>query len=569
MRWPRGVPDDLSQKRGLRGLRWTISEGTAQQLPSSLLDNPEDFLLTNPPQRLLKESLVRTVSIISGPQGELFLKQYKTRGARERLKYFFIPSKAQKEWVMAHFALSKGILTPPPLAMAERRTRWLLKDAFLVTQAISPSSPLIELIAEGRHEDLLFRAARLIRGAHEVGLLHQDLHAGNILVKRDEEELYVIDLHRARRLKSIPEQRRLWNLAQFFYSLKKWLSAEDKKAFLQQYGAEEDAFKKGLEVSLEKIGRLEERIYRRHMKSRTKRCLKDSGGFYVAKKDGWRIWARRGWKIEELLKVIKEHKDIVAKGKDGLIKDDRRTAITLFNYMKTRICVKEYRYRGVLRRLKECFRISKARRGWLMGNGLVVRGIAGITPQALLERKEWCLRREAFLIMETPPGYCELDRYMVRSFEDSHHERLKKRAFLKALAGFMATLYELKISHRDLKTCNIMVQEEQDNWNFGLVDTDDVHLGKEIQQRGLLKTLIQLNTSTPFFIDMRDRIRFLVHYLNLIKMNNVWDVIRGVIKGSKGRELVYCSPEGDVVMDVDWERSCALTAPTPFAKEEL
>ena len=166
-------------------------------------------------------------------------------------------------------------------------------------------------------------------------------------------------------------------------------------------------------------------------------------------------------------------------------------------------------------------------------------------------------------------GYCELDRYIVQSFEGSHHGRLKKRPFLKALAGFMATLYELKIFHRDLKTCNIMVQEEQDSWNFGLVDMDDVQLDKEVRHKKFLKTLIQLNTSTPLFIDMKDRIRFLVHYINLIKRNNVRDIVQGVITGSEGRALVYCSSGGDVIMDVDWERSCALTAPTPFAKKDL
>jgi tRNA A-37 threonylcarbamoyl transferase component Bud32 len=569
MRWHREVPNDLFHKRGLRGLRWIITEDTAQQLPSLLLDNPEHFLLTNPPQRLLKESPVRTVSIISGPQGEFFLKKYKTRGVGERLKYFFVPSKAHKEWVVARRALSKGIVTPTPLAMAERRKRGFLKDAFLVTQAISPSSPLIELIPEGGHEDLLIRAAWLIRGAHEAGLFHQDLHAGNILVGGKEKKVYLIDLHRSRFMKSVSKQRRLWNLAQFFYSLKFWLSAEDKKTFLRRYDEEEDVLAEGLEEGLRKIGRLEERIYRRHMKSRTKRCLKDSGGFYVVNQDGWRIWARRGWKIEELLKVIKEHKNIVARGKDGLIKDDRRTAITLFPYTKTRICVKEYRYRGIPRKLKEVFRRSKARRGWLMGNGLAVRGIVGITPQALLECRRWGFPQEAFLIMETPPGYCELDRYMVQSFEDSPHRRIKKRPFLEALASFMATLYELKISHRDLKTCNIMVQEEQDNWNFGLIDMDDVQLDKAIQHKNLRKTLIQLNTSTPLFIDMKDRIRFLVHYINLIKQNNVRAIVLGVIKGSKGRALVYCTPGGDVIKDVDWERSCALTTPTSRVKEDL
>jgi tRNA A-37 threonylcarbamoyl transferase component Bud32 len=569
MRLPRGVADDLSPMRGAKGLRWSIVEDTAQWLPASLLDNPEDFLLNNPPQRIVKESPVRTVSIFSGPQGKFFLKHYKTRGTRERLKYCVVPSKARQEWVMAHRALNKGIPTPLPLAVAERRRAIILHDAFLITQAISPSKPLIELIPGGKQKTLLSRTARLIRGAHEAGLFHQDLHAGNILVGSAKKQLYVIDLHRSRFVKSLSKERRLWNLAQFFYSLKGRLSPEEKEAFLQQYDKEKDTFHDGFAEGLRKIDRLEERIYRRHMKSRTKRCLKNSGGFYVVKKDGWRIWARREWEPEELIAAIQEHKNILVDGKESLIKDDHRTAITLFDFMKKRVCIKEYRYEGILQRFKEIFRRSKAHTGWLMGNGLVVRGITGVNPQALLERIRRGLRREAFLIMETPPGYVELDRYMVRSFEDSLHGRLKTRAFLKALAGFMATLYALRIFHRDLKTCNIMVREERDTWDFCLVDMDDVQLDKVIKHKKILKTLVQLNTSTPLCIAMRDRIRFLVRYLKPTKRHTVQDIVRSVIRGSRGRELVYVTPEGDVIMDVDWEKSCALATQASLAKKEL
>jgi tRNA A-37 threonylcarbamoyl transferase component Bud32 len=445
----------------------------------------------------------------------------------------------------------------------------ILHDAFLITQAIFPSKPLIEVVLAGTQKALLSRTARLIRTVHEAGLFHQDLHAGNILVGGAKKRLYVIDLHRSRFVRHLSKRRRLWNLAQFFYSLKGRLSREDKEAFLRQYDTGKDTFRDGVTEGLHTIESIEERVYRRHMKSRTKRCLKNSGGFYVVKKDSWHIWARREWKTEALRAVIKKHGEIVAGDKDGLIKDDRRTAITLFDFKKRRICVKEYRHTGVLLRLKEAFRRSKARTGWLMGNGLVVRGITGITPQALLERRRRGLRWEAFLIMETPPGYIELDRYMVRSFENSRHGRLKARTFLMALAGFMAHLYNLRIFHGDLKTCNIMVHEKQDTWDFGLVDMDDIQLDKKISHTKLLKTLVQLNTSTPLCIDMRNRIRFLVRYLNLIQRHTVRDIIRNVVRGSTGRELVYVTPQGDVIMDVDWEQSCALAPRVPPAKKEL
>jgi tRNA A-37 threonylcarbamoyl transferase component Bud32 len=568
MRLLRKVSDGPVYRRGRKGWRWTIAHNATQLLPPALLDNPEAFLLDNPPQRSLKESAVRTVSIVSGLQGEFFLKRYKIRDLTERWKHLVVSSKARQEWQMVQQALAHGIPTPALLAMAERRKGFFLHDALLITQAIAPSRPLIELIPEGGHRELLFQAADLLRQVHEAGIFHQDLHAGNILVGMEEKRLYLIDLHRSRFLWSISRRRRLWNLAQFFYSLQAWLSPEEKEAFLQQYEREGDVFKGNIEQGLRKIERKEQRLYRRHMQSRTKRCLKESGGFSLVKEHGWQIWCKRGWKTQGLLKIVARHRAIVAQGKEGLIKADRRTAISLFNYKDTRLCVKEYRYQGAWQRWKEIFRGSKARRAWLMGNGLVVRGVRGIIPLALLERRKKGLLREAFLAMETPPGYVELDRYMVKAFKGYGHDDTRREAFVDALAGFMADLYLQRIFHRDLKTCNIMVREEAQGWDFCLVDMDDVRLDKKIPPRGIVKGLIQLHTSTPLFMEMGHRIGFLTRYLQLIGRDDVRDTILKVVKGSTGRRLVYVAPDGDVIKDVDWEGICGPDARLTLPKED-
>jgi tRNA A-37 threonylcarbamoyl transferase component Bud32 len=568
MRHLKKGPDDPLHKRGVGGWRWVITEGASQWLPPALLDAAEAFLLHNPPQRPLKESLVRTAFIMPGPKGELFLKQYKIRDFAEAWKYLLVPSKARREWRMARQALAKGIPIPVPVAMAERRNGWFLQEALLITQAISPSCPLIELIPQGGHQELLLQSARLLRQAHEAGLLHQDLHAGNILEGMADKKLYLIDLHRAKFARSVSKQRRFWNLAQFFYSLKGRLSREEKKAFLQQYDETEDIFKGKLAQDLEEIERHEQRLHRRHMRSRTKRCLKESSGFYIAKEQGWQICGRRGWKPQQLLKIVTRHRAIVAKGKERLIKADRRTAITLFSYKETRLCVKEYRYQGPWQSWKELFSGSKACTGWLMGNGLVVRGIGGVIPQALLQRKRRGLLQEAFLIMETPAGYVELDCYMVKAFQ-AQKDNGRREAFLDAFAGFMAHLYLNNISHRDLKTCNIMVREENNGWVFCLVDMDDVQLDKKIGLRRFLKGLIQLHTSTPLFMEVSERLRFLSRYLHLIGRDDIREIMREVIKGSRGRRLVYVAPDGDVIMDVDWQGLCGTDLPLVPPKEDV
>ena len=528
-------------KRFTGGIRWFIAEGADANLPPALLDNPITFLRKHRTGRLIKDSLVRTALVIPGPMGDLFIKRYKIRGITEVLKYLVFPSKAQREWKMARLALHRGISTPFPLAMAERRQRGMLREAFLVTKAIVPSRPLIELIPEGKEEILLSRAARLIREAHASGFFHQDLHAGNILVGNEKKQLYVIDLHRSRFVRSLSKRKRLWNIAQFFYSLKDWLSPEDKEAFLRLYDKDKYTFPDGFTEGLQEIGRFEERLYRRHMKSRTKRCLKNSGGFFVVKEDGWRIWARRGWKPEALLSAIKRHREIMAGGKDDLVKDDRRTAITLFDFMQRRICIKEYRYKGGLRRFKEIVRRSKARKGWLRGNGLVVRGFTGITPLALLERRRWRLPQGAFLIMETPSGYLDFRKYIQQTFGNSRRHVDKKKAFIKELAAFMAKLYHLKIAHRDFKISNILVKEDGNRWSFALTDWEDIGLDEEISGKRLIKELVQMNTSIPLFIGIKDRLTFLKAYFSLLGRFNARAVSREVVKDSERRGWVAFS----------------------------
>lgn len=107
------MPDNPMHKRGAREWRWTIAEGTAHGVPPALLDDPDTFLLHNPSQKPLKESPVRTAFIISGPKGDLFLKQYKMRGFKEVLKYLVVPSKAREGVADGTSGTGSGNPDPP------------------------------------------------------------------------------------------------------------------------------------------------------------------------------------------------------------------------------------------------------------------------------------------------------------------------------------------------------------------------------------------------------------------------------------------------------------------------
>jgi hypothetical protein len=146
--------------------------------------------------------------------------------------------------------------------------------------------------------------------------------------------------------------------------------------------------------------------------------------------------------------------------------------------------------------------------------------------------------------MESLEGSHELDRYVLQGLGDFR----RKRIFIKAFAEWLANVYNKKIYHRDMKTCNFLVVEEQRSWGFYLLDLEDVRFGQRVTERRLFKNFFQLNTSTPRIISRTDRLRFAKECLGRIPdVKNVKKLLRQVAQESLGRDVVYVSPHGTVV----------------------
>jgi hypothetical protein len=146
--------------------------------------------------------------------------------------------------------------------------------------------------------------------------------------------------------------------------------------------------------------------------------------------------------------------------------------------------------------------------------------------------------------METLEGSHELDRYVLQGLEDFR----RKRIFIKAFAGWLADLYNKKIYHKDMKTCNFLVVEKQRSWDFTLLDLEDVRFGQRVTERKLFKNFFQLNTSTPRIISQTDRLRFAKECLGRIPdIKNPKRLLRQVAQESLGRDVVYVSLHGTVV----------------------
>jgi serine/threonine protein kinase len=145
--------------------------------------------------------------------------------------------------------------------------------------------------------------------------------------------------------------------------------------------------------------------------------------------------------------------------------------------------------------------------------------------------------------MEAPANDQEMDRYLLKGFQDLK----KKRLFIGAFARWLDGLHHRRLYHRDMKTCNILVSERTETWNFHLLDFEDLLTDEDMNRKKLFKSLLQLNTSTPRVMTRVDRYRFFRAYLRLnpiVKDQKVF--LRKLVDESRRRGLVYVSPEGVV-----------------------
>jgi serine/threonine protein kinase len=209
-----------------------------------------------------------------------------------------------------------------------------------------------------------------------------------------------------------------------------------------------------------------------------------------------------------------------------------------------RVYVKHFRYPHLFDRLKDFFRLSKGQKAWIAANGLRVREIPSVKAMALVERKHWLGLDSSFFIMEALETCQEMDRYILHRFD--HPDR--RRTFVKAFGQWLSRFHRMRLYHKDMKTCNILVSEKGKDWDFHLLDLEDVRLDEKVDERRLFRNLLQLNTSTPKVMTRTDRFTFFREYLRANPIvRNQKPFLRRLIKESKRRGLVYVSPNGVVI----------------------
>ncbi len=365
-----------------RDLAWTAQRGMRSALEELCHSLSDPGALAG--AALVKRSLTRSVWRLPLAGRTVYLKRYRVRSRRERLKYLVARPRARAEWRAALRLREAGIEAAEPLAVAlGRRGPWLADAWFVAGEVpgLSFREALAELRAKGTESvaALLRETAALLTRLEAAGLAHPDLHGANLLVQSGPRgpRLALIDLHSLRlgRLRAGIARRSA--RAKLAHSLWRLLREDELALALRLLAPGRER----------RLRRAAARIERRRLRSRTRRCLRSSSRFAHERAGGFRVWRRRTVSLEELLRLAAPH----GEGADGA--PPRLRAGGALHPVR------------VVRR-----RGAAALAGYRRAFALEVRGVPARRVYACLQRRFLGRLREALLVVEELPGGVRLDR---------------------------------------------------------------------------------------------------------------------------------------------------------------
>lgn len=521
------------------GMRWKTVAEFAAALPQVDVARLRD-VSTLGPGELVKDSTVRTVARLLDPLDPggpgLYVKRYKFRDLRDRVRHLVVASKPIREWRVCRALQRADIATCDVLAIAVRRYGGMPREGFLVSRGIPRVVELRDWLAvatpadrTGMVEELAVLTARMA----DEGFYHHDYHAGNLLVQEGAPStglragrLYVVDLHSIRLRR--PRRRHILRMLAMLDNSTRpvGVTDEDRTAFLRVFL---ERWRGGPGLSEESLERwsawcceARDRLHRRHMASRTRRCLLRSSLFEPGRAGGYRMHRRRDLPARCALEAIRAHDQALAGNADGceVLRDGRKTQVSIVPCRAVppldgsrpadaaalrpgRVCVKAFLRRSPWQWLKELLRPrGRARTAWVASRGFNVRGIPAPRPLALLENR---LRGADYLITEAVEHEGRLHDLALRGLPAGP----PRRRLAEAVAALLCKMAEEEVIHPDMKPSNLLVQKTDGRFKLCPVDLDRARFGAKTDRAQWVKCLAQLNAGLAADVSVLDRMRCL------------------------------------------------------------
>lgn len=507
---------------GRNGIHWIVEDCYARLIPDELV---KVLLAPRSSDHIIRENKVRRSMLIAlpGRQACIFAKLYKPPTGSERFKYFFLSSKASSEWKHMLSLYAKGLPVARPLARGEKRRLGFLRESFLFTEELKQAQ-VLNAIPEQQFSliskrALVEKAAQLVSALHNQGFFFRDLHAGNMLFIPEEDggfQLCLVDFHKAWHTRWVPRWMRIRDLAQLRNSVS--LSAAQQWRFLKLYGERSRIPPAALAGFAGRIEVLARKMRVVHLRSRTKRCLKESSEFSIHRGRQHTIYRQKIYPqglIDTLAGSFGDHPSC---RNPLILKKTPKESVTAMtaHYGGTdyRLVIKESSFSSLGSRIRYSLFHSRAKRSWIAARALRVRGIATADTLALVEYRSRGMLARTLLLMQYLHQARELNDYVLGRYNKSLSpaEEQQKKKFIAALAAQVRAMHEKGVYHADLKSNNVLVREDAGGWTFYIIDLDRIRFKEHLSFKERANNLAQINASIADCITPAERLLFFKLY---------------------------------------------------------
>jgi len=483
---------------------------------------------TDPMWQKVKQSPSRTVYRGEIDGKAIYLKHYHRKDLARRLARMLGYSYARTEMWFSSYLASRNIPATHSLAACcSPGCEWL------ATLAIEPSETADiwqnRNLQQGQPGQLKVRRltidlARTIARMHEAGVIHRDLHAGNIIIRSDtpDPRCVIMDLHRMSKRPFLSRSARAMNLAQLLHDRMDSTTRSERLRFLKHYLAASDVSGtlRGWQLMIDEFAQRHRRKLYSH---RDKRIFRDNRYFSrIQLGDTWSghvvLASKRRtesskapdfeFKTDDWARALAQPERLSEHHLATVIKDSPSGRVVR-RHLKVGpheldVIVKRSRRKHTWKLLIDCFRPARAIRGFRLGHELLTRGIPVATPLACLQRRVGLLLLDNILITEAHNAR-QLDRFLDEwltgpASADSPLAKGDRRRLanqvLWQMGRLLQRLHDNNYRHRDLKSPNMLV-----NWRPGqdpeilLVDMDGLRRVMWLTVRQRFQGLMRLNVS--------------------------------------------------------------------------